>query len=170
MASDKTINQLTLAGMLSGDMRFPAQPVSGPDVGVQFSQFIAFVKGNNFIGVSGGIVNPDPATGNNGDLYFQSTGGTFYVKQKVSGNWTTQASFNLSGAPAPVRITGGTTASPLVVQFTSNATTTGYLLIRPDGSRDYNTKVTYDGTNFTIHGDTSDGTHFTDSYTFQIKP
>jgi hypothetical protein len=76
---------------------------------------------------------------------------------------------SLPPPPAPVSIIGGTTSNPLTVPYVGNSST-GYTLRRADGSFDWNTSVTYDGSQFVITGDDDGSGHFSDSLTFAIKP
>lgn len=73
--------------------------------------------------------------------------------------------------PDPQPITAGVDDNPLVIPYAGNDSTSYTLKRASDGSFDWNTKVQYDGTNFTVTGDFDDsGTKFADSFIFGIKP
>lgn len=74
------------------------------------------------------------------------------------------------GGVAAVNITAGTTGTPKTVPYAVTANPSYTLQRASDNSFDWNTGVTYDGTNFVING-ADDGTgKFADSFVFTIKP
>lgn len=77
------------------------------------------------------------------------------------------------GGLEPISIPQTTTTTPKVIAYSATISP-DYVLINLTGSPtnliDNSTNVTYDGANFTIYG-LDDGTgHFSDSFTFAIKP
>lgn len=171
--ADKTIFQCpvyTLYTQLDGAQRIVIQPSEHAmqDFGVPLSLLAQWILSTQQIGLFAGTTNPDNALGKNGDLYLQN--GTV-VKQKIAGVWV--AKWSIAGAgtpPDPTTITAGVDTIPVTVAFDGNDSTSYALKRASDGSFDWNTPVTYDGSNFVITGD-DDGTgKFADSFIFGIRP
>lgn len=111
MPANKTIWECpvyTLVSQLDGAQRLVIQGSSDAlnDYGLPLNLLAQWITAQYQIGIYGGAVNPDPALGVNGDLYFQTTG---QLKQKIGGAWLFKCNIP----------SGGSGAASLVVPFSS---------------------------------------------------
>lgn len=165
MAADKTIFECpvyTLYTQLDGAQRLVIQPSSGAsqDFGVPLSLLAQWLFSTYQIGVTGGSGNPDPSTGNNGDLYFQTNG---QIKQKTSGGWVIRATMPVPGGQTVTNVIAGTTLVTVTIPHPGVVNPFPFM---KDAAGNQYTGATWqdDGTNIIVTAPSIDGVHSADTF------
>lgn len=142
-------------------------PSTGPHAGNQYFSWYSGAFTGYVIMPIGTTANINRETGIEGQVFLQTSDNSIQVWH--SGHWVSFGGGSPS-PPSPTTITAGVTADPLTIPYTGNASTTYILRRASDNSIDWNTNVSYDGTNFVVSGDQNGSGKFADSMVFAIKP
>lgn len=168
--TDKTIFQCpvyTLYTQLDGGQRMVIQPSSGAaqDYGVPLSLLQQWLFSNYAIGISGGAANPDPAAGNNGDIYFQTNG---QIWQKVGGSWVIKAAFPINGAQITSQVTQGVTGLTVTIPHTGMVYPQ-VQMYEPDGTEYTGATWADDGTNIIVSCPDGGGSKSADTFLIVVS-